>query len=84
MKSLLTLNEMFVSYCFTQSYISTGNHHQNYVSGNILVLITIFRFMNHGSVTNIFIANLSFGDILVIGFALPFRVSDILIYYILF
>ena len=62
MKSLLTLNEMFVSYCFTQSFISTDNHHPNYVSGNILVLITIFRFMNHGSVTNIFIANLSSGD----------------------
>ena len=32
------------------------------------------------SVTNIFIANLSFGDILVIGFALPFRVSNVLTY----
>ena len=32
--------------------------------------------MTRESVTNIFIANLSFGDILVIGFALPFRVSN--------
>ena len=47
-----------------------------YVSGNLLVIITIFHFMNRESVTNIFIANLSFGDILVIGFALPFRVSE--------
>ena len=47
-----------------------------YVSGNFLVIITIFRFMNRESVTNLFIANLSFGDILVIEFALPFRVSE--------
>ena len=50
---------------------------ENCFSGNILVLITIFRFMNTKSVTNLFIVNLSFGDILVIGLALPFRVSDI-------
>ena len=48
-----------------------------FISGNILVLITILRFMNRKSVTNFFIANLSFGDILVIGFSLPFSVSDI-------
>ena len=47
-------------------------------SGNIFVIITIFRFMNRESVTNLFIANLSFGDILVLGFALPFRVSNLL------
>ena len=39
--------------------------------------------MNRESVTNLFIANLSLGDILVIGFALPFRVSNILIYFFL-
>ena len=38
--------------------------------------------MNHESVTNIFIANLSFGDVLVIGFALPFRVSNIIYSFI--
>ena len=41
-----------------------------FVSGNFLVLITIFHFMKCESVTNHFIANLSFGDILVIGFPL--------------
>ena len=46
-----------------------------YKTGNILVIITIFRFMSRESITNIFIANLNAGDILVIGFALPFRVS---------
>ena len=51
-----------------------------FVLGNTLVLITIFRFMKRESVTNICIANLSFGDILVVGFALPFMVSDILTY----
>ena len=40
--------------------------------------------MNRESVTNLFIAKLSFGDILVIGFALPFRVSEIFIYSFLF
>ena len=59
---------------------STYNHHCLFLTGNILVLITIFHFMKCKSVTNIFIANLSFGDILVIGFALPFRVSNGLIY----
>ena len=48
-----------------------------YSIGNFLVIITIFRFMNGESVTNLFIANLSLGDILVIGFALPFRVSSL-------
>ena len=40
--------------------------------------------MNRESATNIFIANLSFGDIFVIGFALPFSVSDIFLYMQLF
>ena len=43
------------------------------------MIITIFRFMNCESVTNLFIVNLSIGDILVIGFALPFRVSCLFI-----
>ena len=41
----------------------------------MLVIITIFRFMDRETVINLFIANLSFGDTLVIGFALPLRVS---------
>ena len=40
--------------------------------------------MKGESVTNLFIANLSFVDILVIGFALSFRVSEVLIYSFLF
>ena len=42
-----------------------------------MVLITITRFMDKNNVTNIFIANLSIGDILVILFCLPFRVNII-------
>ena len=45
------------------------------------MIVTVFRFMKHENVTNLFIANLSFGDILVIGFALPFRVSIFLPFY---
>ena len=33
--------------------------------------------MNSENVTNLFIVNLSIGDILVIGFAMPFRVSNV-------
>ena len=44
-------------------------------SGNSLVLITITRFMDKTNVTNIFVANLSISDILVLLFCLPFRVN---------
>ena len=45
-------------------------------AGNLLVVITIFRFMNRKNVIYILIANLSVSDLLVIGFALPSRVSS--------
>ena len=41
------------------------------------MLITITRFMDRANVTNIFIANLSTSDVLVIMFCLPFRVNMI-------
>ena len=44
-------------------------------SGNILVIITVFSYLNRRNVTNMFIVNLSVSDTLVIVFALPFRVS---------
>ena len=43
--------------------------------GNLLVIITILRFMNRNNVTNIFIFNLSLSDLLVAAFCLPLRVS---------
>ena len=46
-------------------------------TGNLLVIITVFRYMNRDNVINLFIVNLSIGDILVIGFAMPFRVSNV-------
>ena len=46
-----------------------------FVLGNLLVIITILGFMNKNNVTNLFILNLSIGDLLVVLFALPLRVS---------
>ena len=45
------------------------------VSGNILVVATVIGFLNRRNVTNMFIVSLSIGDIFVILFSLPFRVS---------
>ncbi len=44
------------------------------VTGNLLVIVTVFGFLNHRQVTNIFIASLSISDFLVILFAMPFKV----------
>ena len=45
-----------------------------HISGNILVILTIRFFMPPGNVTNIFVANLALGDLLVLSVSLPFKV----------
>ena len=57
-------------YRFPSQHILWG-----YFTGNILVIITIFAYLNRRNITNMFIANLSISDTLVILIALPFRVS---------
>ena len=46
-----------------------------FFAGNLLVTITVARFMDRNNVTNIFIVNLSSSNILVLSFCLPFRVN---------
>ena len=71
----ITLSSNDVSKANQSNMMFIFDVHFLHLIGNILVVIMVFCFMNRESVTNVFIANLSFGDILVIGFALPFRVS---------
>ena len=46
----------------------------SYVVGNILVLITVWKFMGKANVTNIYIANLAVADFLVVVICVPFKV----------
>ena len=48
-----------------------------YFLGNILVIITVIGYLNKRNVTNMFIVNLSVGDVLVILFALPLKVNTL-------
>ena len=44
------------------------------------MIITVIGFLDRGNVTNMFIINLSVGDVLVILFALPLKVKDPIVF----